>query len=279
MLLFLGITLLVGSLLDLIFNGFKFLQIIIALVGLSLAIWSLIIPFLKKKIANSKLSFASGFLARIVLLAALAALCLFTLLFWPSPAVYTEQQLTEARFQAETGDYSQAYDRLQALADKYPAQAWAAKKEKAFLLLAQTRLEEASNLFNEIIYAQPHDLQARFGRVQLLLAKKDWTNARKESQTLLLYDPHFFQAYIALGDISSQEGDLLRTIHYYQLASRENPAVAEVHYKLGTAYRQALSYSDALYEYKNALSLAATESEKNDISASLRELSKEIDQM
>jgi tetratricopeptide (TPR) repeat protein len=277
MLLYLGLVIILGSLTDLIIEGFHPLQIIISALGVTLAIWSLIIPLLKNKIANSKLSFASGFIARTILILIITGLCFILTYFWASPNIYAARQINEARAYAAQENYSDAYDLLKNLSQKYSEKAYEAKREIAYIFLAQKRNEEAATLLNEIISAEPYDLEARYGRILHLIEKKDRQNAKKEAHEILLYDPHFGKAYVALGDILREEGDLLRTIHYYNLAVRENPDLADVHFKLGTTYRQSHSYSDALYEYKKALSLAGTEAEKGEISQYLRELTKEID--
>lgn len=279
MLLFLGLSIFIGSLADLIINGFNPLHVIIAFLGVTLAIWSIIIPLLKNKIANSKLSFASGFLARTILILIISGLCLILPYFSASPNNYAARQINAARTYAAQDNYSKAYDLLKDLSEEYPEKAFEAKRETAYLFLAQKRNEEAATLLNEIISAEPYDLEARYGRILLLIEKKDRQNAKKEAHEILLYDPHFGKAYIALGDILQEEGDLLRTIHYYNLAVRENPDLSDVHVKLGSAYEQSHSYSDALYEYKKALTLASTDTEKSKITQSLRELTKVIDQL
>ncbi|MFZ3102671.1 MAG: tetratricopeptide repeat protein [Desulfitobacteriaceae bacterium] len=278
MLPFLGLVILIGSLIDYLIEGFNPLQIMVSLLGVCLALWGLFIPFLKSKIANSKLSFASGFFSRAMLIIVIAGLCFSATTLFASPEIYAAEQIKEAQTLAAQKNFSKAYDLLKALSEKYPETSFDAKREMAFQDMAQKRNEEAARLLDEILTAKPYDLEARYGKVLLYTQNKDWKNAQIEARKILLYNPHYPEAYVALGDSYSEAGDLIRTIHYYNLAIRENPDLTDAHFKLGTAYRKSHSNREALDEYQKALSLASTDDEKSRISQGLRDLTKEIDQ-
>ena len=51
-------------------------------------------------------------------------------------------------------------------------------------------------------------------------------------------DPHLGAAYLQLGIVFTEQGNLPRAISAYQSAINANPALEETHYRLAQAYRK-----------------------------------------
>ena len=110
------------------------------------------------------------------------------------------------------GDYYATYDRDKATAEyaalyKDHPKDFQVKKNYIQLLILKNNLDDASKLNDEILKANPHDVDALVYKAQMQLHKNDAAGAVDSLQSALKYDPDNAVAHYWLGNAFAQQND------------------------------------------------------------------------
>ena len=276
MYLALGLFLIIAAALDFIFSGFSGIHVVLISVGVLISLFDFITIVINKLLSGKKfLKLISAF-GRLIVLSLLVIFCFNAPNMVKSKENTIAVQTKEAFDLADKKDYLKANDIIKNLYDKNPTN-MNVKYSYGLLMFNQKRFDEALKLFNEVIAADAYNYDALLGRIKFYVEKKDVNTVKTETKRVIAIFPHRAETYSILGDSYWNEGDLTRAIHYYALSVREAPDKAEYHFILANAYSKSHTYGDALYEYRLARDLSASEEEKQKITASIKLLTKEID--
>jgi tetratricopeptide (TPR) repeat protein len=154
-------------------------------------------------------------------------------------------------------DSSGFQERLQRFANLQPENAWA-NYYYATSLLKQSRGKE---------WKGPEDTAATLAKVRSLLEKA------------VRLDPRLGAAYLQLGIVFAEQGNLPRAISAYQRAINASPPMEEAHYRLAQAYRKMGESAKAqkeieLYQELSKQSVQELERERAEIQQFVFELRK-----
>jgi len=117
--------------------------------------------------------------------------------------------------------------------------------------------EPAKRKYEEILYQNGFDLDARYHYAILWYKEKNYPNAIDHLRYIINLQPDFADAYMTLGDCYWELNDNLRGIYYYKLAVDGQPESIEKRVKLAQAYANIHSWEEAEAEYDKAFELAS----------------------
>jgi tetratricopeptide (TPR) repeat protein len=101
------------------------------------------------------------------------------------------------------------------------------KRNYIQLLILKNRLDEASKLNNEILKANPHDVDALVYKAQVQLRQNDSGGAVESLQSALHDDPNNAVAHFQLGRAFSQQRDARRAESEWREAARLHPDLTD----------------------------------------------------
>ncbi|MFP4364280.1 MAG: tetratricopeptide repeat protein [Spirochaetia bacterium] len=142
------------------------------------------------------------------------------------------------------------------------------KNLEARIHIGLGNIEDAETLFNEVLSAEPNNLEAQFGYAELDIAAGRIQSAAERYRRALRIAPRNRRALLSLSFLYEAMGSPDQADEYVNLALRyhsENPQVhylASYHYYLKGDYSQATSYINTAIsmdpEYEDALLLKAS---------------------
>lgn len=271
-----GLFIIFGGVLDIALSGFSGIHIIFITAGLLLSLWDFSSMLIEKFLSGNRYSKLIIILSKILILLLVAGFYFLSPKLVLSKASPLETQVSKALELAAKKDFSKANEALKTLSEKNPTD-MNIKYQMGKLLMEQKRYEEAFKVLNEVLAVNPVHHDAVVRRINFFIERKDWNTVKNEAKRMISLYPHRPESYMILADTYWNEGDLIRSVHYYKLAVREAPDSSEYHFKLGSAYSKSHTYGDALYELRLARELTSSDDEKQKISSAIKSLSKEID--
>jgi tetratricopeptide (TPR) repeat protein len=140
---------------------------------------------------------------------------------------------------------------IEVSADNYMAQ-----DLLGYYLMAQGRVDEAAEHFQDALRINPNDLKAldNLGSYSLNHGRPE--AAIEYFQRALRYDPGFLHAWIGMGSARERLGQFAEAIHCYENARRLAPAFPQPLNHLGNAFYSQKQYADAIRCYEDSLKLA-----------------------
>jgi tetratricopeptide (TPR) repeat protein len=170
---------------------------------------------------------------------------------WYSPY---DQELQEAVYLRESGDYPEAINRLRDL-DRKGYRRTVVNQHLAELYRASGNNKAAIEALNKAIGADSRNMEALKQRIDLLVETGDFEDAAKDCSRLLRQAPDAFEYYLVAGKIHSQLGTYNTAVNsvntYLDLYPRSHAAMnvlGEIHFAAG-------KYLDALSSFNKALDL------------------------
>lgn len=127
------------------------------------------------------------------------------------------------------GDYTLALSYLEE-ADKYAKNRTDIQNLKGLILIAIGRLDEARNVFTEILKHHPNDIDSRFGLAELDLFTGSFIGAKNQYEDALKRQGNNRKALLSLALISSEMGNHDTARKYIEQALRYHSGESEVHY-------------------------------------------------
>ena len=127
------------------------------------------------------------------------------------------------------GDYTLALSYLEE-ADKYAKNRTDIQNLKGLILIAIGRLDEARNVFTEILKHHPNDIDSRFGLAELDLFTGSFIGAKNQYEDALKRQGNNRKALLSLALISSEMGNHDIARKYIEQALRYHSGESEVHY-------------------------------------------------
>ena len=129
----------------------------------------------------------------------------------------------------------------------------ALKEEKAETLIRLGRLEEAENIYRELISRKmtSHTIYGNLGAIMQMQGRieesKRWLNEALRTRK------DYPEAHNNLGNVYQNQGELSEAINHFKFAIRLKPDYADAHHNLGRALEELGHRSEAISAYKNAI--------------------------
>lgn len=127
------------------------------------------------------------------------------------------------------GDYSLALTYLDS-AEKYAKSRTEIQNLRGMVYIALGRLPEAKKIFNDIIKANPNDVDARFGLAEIELYSGGYSGATRLYQDALKRQSTNRKALLSLALLSAENGNYDAAQNYIMQALKYHSGDAEVHY-------------------------------------------------
>jgi cellulose synthase operon protein C len=131
------------------------------------------------------------------------------------------------------GDLDKAVAEFSSLHEQHPKDI-RAKKNYVQLLILKNRLQEATQLNNEILKSNPHDVDALICKGQIQIAQADPAGAVESLQGALRNDPDNATAHYHMGIAYSQQGDAPRAESEWRDAVHVDPNLIQAQKALAT---------------------------------------------
>lgn len=137
------------------------------------------------------------------------------------------------------------------------------------ILLSQPSVSEADKAqakqeFEAELKLDPSNAGAEFVLAELARQSDDLPAAERHFEAAIRNDPTFFDAYLGLGRTEVAQEQYSKAIGPLEKAEKLQPAMAEVHFQLATAYRRLGRVADAARETKlHADALAQAQFERD----------------
>lgn len=129
-------------------------------------------------------------------------------------------------FYFQNGDLDRATAEYASLYSEHPKD-FKVKKNYVQLLILKNRYDEASQLDNEILKTNPHDIEAQVYKGEIQLHQNDSTGAVNSLQSALHNDPDNAAAHYQLGLAFAQQNDAARAESEWREAARLRPNMVE----------------------------------------------------
>ena len=131
------------------------------------------------------------------------------------------------------GDLDKAVAEFASLHEEHPKDI-RAKKNYVQLLILKNRLQEATQLNNEILKSNPHDVDGLICKGQIQIAQGDPAGAVESLQGALRNDPDNATAHYHMGIAYSQQGDAQRAESEWRAAVHVDPNLIQAQKALAT---------------------------------------------
>jgi tetratricopeptide (TPR) repeat protein len=131
------------------------------------------------------------------------------------------------------GDLDKAVAEFASVHEEHPKDI-RAKKNYIQLLILKNRLQDATQLNNEILKSNPHDVDGLICKGQIQIAQGDPAGAVESLQGALRNDPDNATAHYHMGIAYSQQGDAPRAESEWRAAVHDNPNLIQAQKALAT---------------------------------------------
>jgi tetratricopeptide (TPR) repeat protein len=180
---------------------------------------------------------------------------------------YTMARYRLAQIQAVTSRTDEALINIRrALEESSELSDREARYVKAAESYFSRRYAEAERLYEELLAAYPHELEARHELAQILEDQERYGEALAHLKTLARLDPNNQVAWSQLGGIYLKLRDCANAFDALERYLELDPDSANAHHQVGEAYRCQNDFERAAGEYEKAL---AIDPERHDVTVSL----------
>jgi len=167
-----------------------------------------------------------------------------------------DAQVLLARLYADRGMFGESIDHLK-LAVQY-------KHPDAQRLLARVyhragRLDEAKELYQELLQKSPNDADLRYRLGKVLLDLGDLNAAGESFHQVLQMDPNNAAAHNGLANLYYRKRNMAEAMSEYQKALNLNPNLADAYIDLGSVYFETGKYREASQHFKRYTELEPRE--------------------
>jgi tetratricopeptide (TPR) repeat protein len=111
-------------------------------------------------------------------------------------------------------------------------------------------LQQAENLYREILEHQPDNVDALYFLGVILQQKKDYDSTISLYRKALHINPHNADVYYNLGLIFQDKAEVDEAIEWYRQAIKLKPNFADVYYNLGLIFQDKADADSAIANYK-----------------------------
>lgn len=140
-------------------------------------------------------------------------------------------------------------------AEKYEKGNAAMRNMRGMCSIALGRVEDAKNIFTDIIRTKPNDVSARFGLAELELLDGRVSGAQREYAEALKRDGTNRKALLSLSFVAARLGKNDAARNYMAQAMRYHSSESEVHYLASCLYAMQGELSDAEASARTAVEL------------------------